>query len=367
MKACRVAVVGAGLAGLYAARALHASGIDVIVLEARDRLGGRILTADEAGMPAEDGFDLGPSWYWPQMQPPMETLIGELGLHCFAQNSEGDVIIERMSRERPQRYRPTMVEQQSMRLSGGTASAVRALARDIPADRIRRDATVTAMTLSDTGIELTVKSGQGNFEIFRVEQVVAALPPRLLEATVSFSPQQDPGTAARWRDTATWMAPHAKFFAVYDEPFWRTVGLSGTAQSMVGPLVEIHDATTASGKAALFGFPGVAADQRAALGEELLKQACLAQLSKLFGPAALKPRAVLLKDWAADPLTATAADRVGGGHPLPGNAQWVSGLWKDRLILAGSETSPSEPGYLAGAVIAAGLAVADILSKMDSR
>ncbi|OHV24846.1 hypothetical protein BBJ66_24345 [Rhizobium sp. RSm-3] len=66
-------------------------------------------------------------------------------------------------------------------------------------------------------------------------------------------------------------------------------------------------------------------------------------------------------------LTATAADRVGGGHPLPGNSQWVSGLWKDRLILAGSETSPSEPSYLAGAVIAAGRAVADILSKMNSR
>ncbi|AHG45406.1 amine oxidase [Rhizobium leguminosarum bv. trifolii CB782] len=367
MKACRVAVVGAGLAGLYAARTLHASGIDVIVLEARHRLGGRILTADEAGMPAEDGFDLGPSWYWPQMQPPMETLIGELSLHSFAQNSEGDVIIERMSRETPQRYQPIMADQQSMRLSGGMASVARALARDVPADRILCDATVTAMSLSDTGIELTVKTGRGSSDILQAEQVVAALPPRLLEATVSFSPEQDKATAACWRDTATWMAPHAKFFAVYDEPFWRTAGLSGTAQSMVGPLVEIHDATTASGRAALFGFPGVGADQRAALGEETLKQACLAQLSKLFGSAALKPRAVLLKDWAADPLTATAADRVGGGHPLPGNSQWVSGLWKDRLILAGSETSPSEPGYLAGAVVAAGRAVADILSKMDSR
>ncbi|EJC79314.1 monoamine oxidase [Rhizobium leguminosarum bv. trifolii WSM2297] len=367
MKACTVAVVGGGLAGLYAARALYASGIDVIVLEARDRLGGRILTADEAGMAAEDGFDLGPSWYWPQMQPPMETLIGELGLHSFAQNSEGAVVFERMSRETPQRYLPAMQEQQSMRLSGGTASVVRALAREIPVDRIHLDATVTAMALSDAGIELTVKRSQGSIGILQAEQVVAALPPRLLEATVSFSPEQDSATAARWRDTATWMAPHAKFFAIYDEPFWRTAGLSGTAQSMVGPLVEIHDATTASGKAALFGFPGVGADQRAALGEEMLKQACLAQLSRLFGSGALAPRAVLLKDWAADPLTATAADRVGGGHPLPGSSQWVSGLWKDRLILAGSETSPFEPGYLAGAVVAAGRAVADILSKMDSR
>ena len=175
MKACRVAVVDAGLAGLYAARKLHALGIDVIVPEARDRLGGRILTADEAGMPAEDGFDLGPSWYWPQMQPPMETLIGELGLHSFAQNSEGDVIIERMSRETPQRYQPTMMEQQSMRLSGGTASAVRALARDIPADRILRNATVTAMSLSGLGRQRALRRSRSGS---RAQP--QALPPALL-------------------------------------------------------------------------------------------------------------------------------------------------------------------------------------------
>ena len=38
----RVAVVGAGFAGLAAAEALAASGVDVIVLEARDRVGGRV-------------------------------------------------------------------------------------------------------------------------------------------------------------------------------------------------------------------------------------------------------------------------------------------------------------------------------------
>ena len=37
----RVVVVGAGLAGLSAARRLHARGVDTVVLEARDRVGGR--------------------------------------------------------------------------------------------------------------------------------------------------------------------------------------------------------------------------------------------------------------------------------------------------------------------------------------
>ncbi len=40
----------------------------------------------------------------------------------------------------------------------------------------------------------------------------------------------------------------------YFSPFWRDIGLSGTAQSMVEPLLEIHEATTASGAAAFFGI-----------------------------------------------------------------------------------------------------------------
>ena len=53
-----VVVIGAGFAGLAAARALVDEGLEVIVVEARDRLGGRAHTIDLAGTPA----DLGPSW-----------------------------------------------------------------------------------------------------------------------------------------------------------------------------------------------------------------------------------------------------------------------------------------------------------------
>ena len=54
----RVIVVGAGMAGLVAARLLHDSGFAVTVLEARDRLGGRTWTDDSLGAP----LDLGGSW-----------------------------------------------------------------------------------------------------------------------------------------------------------------------------------------------------------------------------------------------------------------------------------------------------------------
>lgn len=367
MKSCDVAIVGAGLAGLYAAHLLNKAGRDFLLIEARDRAGGRILSADERGLSSDDGFDLGPSWYWPMMQSAMASLVTELNLTAFAQNGDGDVVFERMSREAPRRFSPQEQDSTSMRLAGGTAAIVRALLARLPADRILLANTVTAMNLEESAIRLTVQGEQGHPEQIEAHHVIVALPPRLLEASVTFDPPQQAATSGRWRDTPTWMAPHAKFFAVYATPFWRSAGLSGTAQSMVGPMVEIHDATTASGKAAVFGFLGVPAEQRAAAGDDVLKNACIEQLARLFGPAARNPVATLLKDWAADALTATKADLTAGGHPVIMNDAWVTGPWRERLSLAGSETSPSEPGYLSGAITAAQRTVAAYLSKQEIR
>jgi len=356
-----VAIIGAGLAGLHAGRLLHAAHIDFVLLEARDRMGGRILTVDSHGQPADDGFDLGPSWYWPRVQPAIAGLIAELGLSEFPQQDDGDVMFERMPGEAPQRHHEARQEPRSFRLAGGTGALVHALARDLRPHHVRLGARVTAMALHDDGVELTIERAGGVVERLRAGRVLAAVPPRLLEATVACTPAQEPYTVERWRAAPTWMAPHAKFVACYDRAFWRDAGLSGTARSLVGPMPEMHDATTASGRAALFGFLGVSAAQRAALGELALIGACLDQLARVFGAEARRPRATMLKDWAADPLTATAADRAATGHVASDPAPWVSGPWQARLTLAGSETSASEPGYLTGAVMAAARGVDEVL------
>jgi polyamine oxidase len=53
-----ILVIGAGVAGLTAARGLKAKGFNVIILEARDRIGGRIWTDNSLGVP----LDLGAAW-----------------------------------------------------------------------------------------------------------------------------------------------------------------------------------------------------------------------------------------------------------------------------------------------------------------
>jgi monoamine oxidase len=359
-----VVIIGGGLAGLCAGKLLQASNIDFLLIEARERLGGRILSVDQNGLPNEDGFDLGPSWFWPEVQPAMAALVNELGLGTFSQHSDGDVIFQRMSRENPARYRPAHQESLSMRIAGGTGTLVGALQKEIPQERILLRACVNQIALGSTNVSVTFSRVDGREEVLIAEQVIAALPPRLL-AVINFSPAIEVANIERWRATPTWMAPHAKFFAIYGQPFWREAGLSGTAQSLAGPLAEIHDATTASGKAALFGFPAIGADARLSMGEAALKRACLDQLSRLFGPEALNARATILKDWAGDPRTATAQDRIGGAHPDAAAEPWITGAWRKRLSLAGSETSLVEPGYMAGALAAAERAVEEILQRLE--
>lgn len=359
-----ILIIGGGLAGLCVARLLHRDGLGFQLREARPRLGGRILTANASGEPSADGFDLGPSWFWPRMQPSIAALVEELGLDMFPQNSDGDVIFQRMSREAPQRYHGMVQEPQSIRLAGGTGALVRKITSSLPLESFRLDSRLTHLFLKEDAIEAGFAEVNGAEETLRASRVILAAPPRLLAATVSFSPDLEPSTASRWRATPTWMAPHAKFFALYDRPFWRDAGLSGTAQSMVGPLVEIHDATTAGGEAALFGFVGIPAAQRRMIGREVIVAESVRQLVVLFGAEAGAPRATLFKDWAADTLTATEADWTDSAHPVVDGRPWVDGEWRDRLILAGSETSPTEPGYLAGAVDAAKRAVDEVRSRI---
>jgi monoamine oxidase len=85
-----VAVVGAGLAGLVAARRLTEAGVDALVLEARERVGGRLLN-EEIG----DGkvVEVGGQWIGPT-QERVAALAAELDVETFPTHDEGRDVME---------------------------------------------------------------------------------------------------------------------------------------------------------------------------------------------------------------------------------------------------------------------------------
>ena len=368
----RVAIVGGGLAGLMAAWRLVQHGVrDVVLLEARTTLGGRIRSVDAAGRDvdtaqwAPDRFDLGPSWFWPALQPQLDRLISDLGLQRFAQFENGELLVERSRQMPPLRAPGFASDPPAMRLVGGTGALVAALQARLDPAIVRTGQNVRRLRCDDTHVELLVDDSDGQQTAWRVGQVLLALPPRLAATSLQFEPMLPAELARRWRATPTWMAPHAKYVAVYDKPFWREQALSGSARSSIGPMGEIHDVSMPGGHAALFGFLGVLARVRGQVTNEDLRAHCRAQLVRLFGPQAAAPVGDALKDWAADPLTATHDDQDAAGHhaeALPRSAD--EGAWQGRLVGIGSEWSLQFPGYLAGAVEAAETGVQQTLADL---
>ena len=349
----RVGIVGGGLAGLCAAFELERTGCDWVLLEGRDRFGGRLLTATaRCGEDEVAAFDLGASWYWPAMQPAVDRLVEALGLRSFPQFVDGDLVFEAQpgAVRRFQGFDPSPP---SMRIAGGMASLVDALRARVRPERLHPGHRVTSLTVSGGGVVIASQDTGGATRDFEVDHVLLAVPPRLAAATIRFDVELPDPVRTDWTACATWMAPHAKYLVVYPKPFWRAQGLSGGARSRSGPLVEVHDASGPDGPGALFGFVGLPAADRVRIGEASLRALCRAQLGRLFGAEAAAPLRDWLQDWSREPCTATEADRVADGGHAPAAAQVRDGPWAGRLTGIASEWSDEFPGYVAGALDAA--------------
>ena len=354
---CDVLIIGGGLSGLQVAAGLGSRRLRVILLEARARLGGRILgLPDGTGEPLYDG---GPAWVWPDLQPRMKHLLAALDLETFPQESQGRLILQRadgLREEAPQAFASAPA---SMRVTGGLSALIARLEAQLGSIDVHYDTVVTALEKDTGGVCVTARR-ESDLVRYRAQTVVLAVPPRLV-AGWAFSPPLPAGLRGRLAAIPTWMAGHAKCIAVYPEPFWRAMGLSGQAFSQPGPLGEVHDASVpGQGQGALMGFFAWPFAVRAAHRARLAQDVCT-QLGFLFGARAAAPARISIQDWAAEPFTATAADALPlPGHPFYQPLSWRDTDWEGRLVFAGTEVAAEQGGYLEGALVAAHEALARI-------
>lgn len=112
-----IAIVGGGLTGLALAKTLEQRGFDYSLFEARDRLGGRILSRQ--CLVPDISVDLGPTWYWSRTQAAMVKLVEEVGLTTFPQCDDGTVWVLTDPNERPQKLEDEMLHAGARRLPEG--------------------------------------------------------------------------------------------------------------------------------------------------------------------------------------------------------------------------------------------------------
>jgi monoamine oxidase len=140
------------------------------------------------------------------------------------------------------------------------------------------------------------------------------------------------------------MGYSAKCVIEYPDAFWREEGLSGFAVSHLGPLGEIHDASTKE-KAALFGFV------HSHTKSEDLQKDIVTQLTRMYGQKAENIFKFYLVDWKNEPYTSTALDAMPlREHPSYG---FSATHFNNKLIFSGTESAYNEGGYLDGAITAA--------------
>ena len=95
MLGAKVVVVGAGIAGLSAAKLLQSQGADVVVLEAGERIGGRIRTDMSLGAP----FEFGAGWiHGPSSENPVQKLADRIKAPRFVTDDDSLEVFDRQGR-----------------------------------------------------------------------------------------------------------------------------------------------------------------------------------------------------------------------------------------------------------------------------
>lgn len=444
-----VVVVGAGFSGLAAAHALVAAGLEVVVLEARDRVGGRVLNHDlgdgqvvEAGgqfigptqtrmaeLAEQHGVDTFPTWVEGENVSILagERVVGHLPDNVLAEYRNVVQQLDEMSLAVPldapwsapeavawdsqtvatwlqaqnlspetmalfdtyadlwgaemrdisllymlfyiaaagdeqnpgtlERLIDTIDGAQELRFVGGSQRVAIAMADDL-GDRVLLSQPVRHIDWSGDGVVVTSDGAE-----VTANRVILAIPPPLA-ASIHYEPPlpRDKAQLLQRMPGGSLM----KVEAVYETPFWREEGLSGTAALSGGPVRETFDNTPPSGSPGiLFGFiGGRSARLWGDRDPEERRADVLATFAEVIGDGALDPIDYFEVDWPGEPWS-----RSGPTSFLPPGVLLDFGPVIREPVgpihFAGTETATYWTGYMEGAVRSGERAAGEVVAALE--
>lgn len=345
-----VIIIGAGLSGLITAYRLKNEGIPFKVLEARDRIGGRIHTLNGKN---NTPLEMGATWFNSQHHN-LIKLLKELDIAYFKQYMKGTAYYQRFTNA-PVEAINIPQDEPSYRVSGGTSNLINTLYKKLDEDDVLLNQSVKKISYASNSIIVEAN------ESYKANKVVLALPPKLWANTISFEPKLPTDLLETAKHTHTWMEDASKAAVVYDRPFWRDKNESGTFFSNVGPVTEFYDHCNADeSKYSLCGFI-IPNDQQLSFNQR--KEIVINQLKQTFGEEATLFTGYEECNWREEEHTYTLSDaqhfpHQNNGHPIFSNNQY-----ENRLIFSSTEVSPRFGGYMEGAVYSANETVKQIVDK----
>ena len=270
-----------------------------------------------------------------------------------------------------QRLDGNPIDVPSGRFFGGAQALAEALAANLPSDTVLLNAAVTRVVAGANGVTVTADAADAATATAEVDaesvslvgqHVIVAMPPALAAADLQFEPALPDRVAGLLAATPVWMGAVTKVVAVYDQPFWRAAGLSGSAISHLGPMRELHDMSGSDGSpAAIFGFvPGAGAGAPTVTEAEIRHQ-----LGEIFGPQGADPVEIHIQDWRQERWTSPPNVEQLTAYQTYGHDLYQQPIAGGRLFFASTETATESPGHIEGALAAAERAVTSIIAALE--
>lgn len=203
-----IIILGAGLAGLTLAYQLKKRGIKAQVLEARNRIGGRIHTLTNQ----ETTLELGTTWF-ADKHVNLTALLKELNLGTVEQEYGKYGIYELANNEKQLFELPPQPEA-TYRITNGSSSLIQKLADHLEPDQVTLNEEIKSVFFDGNQFHL-----EGSNDKYKSRFLISTLPPNLVTKRIDFEPQLPKELLSISSQTHTWMGESIKVGFFSSKPF----------------------------------------------------------------------------------------------------------------------------------------------------